>query len=104
MNGFTAGAVLLGLVVVATEFCAPCRATARVLGEIGSDLDGVDHLEIDLTDRPDLAQRFGILQTPTTLVLDASGTVRARIGGAARAGEVRSMLDDLLGRNHVRSA
>jgi thiol-disulfide isomerase/thioredoxin len=147
MNGFTAGAVLLGLVVVATaagmfwrartgrvrqtrggervaaadvgapsfgeratllqfstEFCAPCRATARVLGEIGSSLDGVHHLEIDLTDRPDLAQRFGILQTPTTLVLDASGTVRARIGGAARAGEVRSMLDDLLGRNHVRSA
>src|SRR3954468_544880 len=59
-----------------TEFCAPCRATARVPHEIGSDRDGVEHVEIDLTDRPDLAGRFGILQTPTTLVLDSEGSVR----------------------------
>lgn len=97
---FGTGATLLQF---STEFCAPCRSTARVLGEIGSTTDGVAHVEIDLTDRPDLAGPFGILQTPTTFVLDAAGAVHARIGGAVRADEVRSALDDLLGRDRVRT-
>jgi len=91
------------LLQFSTEFCAPCRATARILHELGSDRDGVEHVEIDLTDRPDLAGRFGILQTPTTLVLDAEGSVRARIGGAVRPAEVRAAIDDLLGRSNVRT-
>ncbi|GAA1445483.1 TlpA family protein disulfide reductase [Leifsonia poae] len=99
-DAFGTGATLLQF---STEFCAPCRSTARVLGEIGSTTDGVEHVEIDLTDRPDLAGRFGILQTPTTFVLDAAGAVHARIGGAVRADEVRSALDDLLGRDRVRT-
>jgi len=90
------------LLQFSTEFCAPCRATARILHELGSDRDGVEHVEIDLTDRPDLAGLFGILQTPTTLVLDAEGSVRARIGGAVRP-EVRAAIDDLLGRSNVRT-
>ncbi|MFF1573298.1 TlpA family protein disulfide reductase [Leifsonia sp. NPDC058292] len=98
--GFGSGATLLQF---STEFCAPCRSTARVLGGIGAERDGVEHVEIDLTNRPDLAKRFGILQTPTTLVLDGRGTVRARIGGAARPAEVRAAIEDLLGSNHVRT-
>jgi len=95
---FGAGATLLQF---STEFCAPCRATARVLGQLGAERPDVRHVEIDLTDRPDLARRFRILQTPTTLVLDAEGTIRARIGGAARPSDVRSILDDLHGSSHV---
>ncbi|WP_431277571.1 TlpA family protein disulfide reductase [Leifsonia poae] len=91
------------LLQFSTEFCAPCRATARVLAEIEGERAGVAHREIDLTHRPDLANRFGILQTPTTLILDGAGTVRARIGGAARVDDVRSTLDDLLRSPHVRT-
>jgi thiol-disulfide isomerase/thioredoxin len=91
------------LLQFSTQFCAPCRTTARVLGEIGSARDGVEHVEIDLTDRPDLARRFSVLQTPTTLVLDGKGTVRARIGGAARPTEVRAAIDDLLRSSNVRT-
>ncbi len=89
------------LLQFSTEFCAPCRSTARVLGSIAGGADGVDHVEVDLTDRPDLADRFRILQTPTTLVLDGTGAVRARIGGAARADEVRTTLHRILGSDHV---
>ena len=89
------------LLQFSTEFCAPCRSTARVLGSIAEDADGVRHLEVDLTDRPDLADRFRILQTPTTLVLDGTGAVRARIGGAARADDVRTTLHRILGSDHV---
>jgi thiol-disulfide isomerase/thioredoxin len=70
------------LLQLSTEICAPCRATARVLGELSDD--GVRHVEVDIADRPDLVSRFNVLQTPTTLILDRDGTVRARIGGAVR--------------------
>ena len=34
--------------------------------------------------RLDLAKKYNILQTPTTLVLDSKGRVRSRIGGLAK--------------------
>ncbi|MFB9642582.1 TlpA family protein disulfide reductase [Agromyces lapidis] len=89
------------LVQFSTEFCGRCPAAARLLGAIAADEPGTRHVEIDLTHRADLAARFGISQTPTTLLLDADGVVRARIGGAPRADVVRARLDDILGRNHV---
>jgi thiol-disulfide isomerase/thioredoxin len=98
VDGFGGRATLLQF---STEFCAPCRSTARVLDDVAADVDGVTHTEVDLTDRPELATRFGILQTPTTLVLDATGAVRARIGGAARPDDVRLTLHRILGSDHV---
>lgn len=89
------------LLQFSTEFCAPCAATARVLDATARAEAGVAHVDVDLTDRPDLARRFSVLQTPTTLVLDGSGAVRARIGGAARPADVRATLDRILGSDHV---
>jgi thiol-disulfide isomerase/thioredoxin len=89
------------LLQFSTEYCAPCRSTARILGGIADERPGVAHVDVDLTHRPDLAKRFGVLQTPTTLVLDPSGTIRARIGGVARADEVRSTIDTIAGSDHV---
>ena len=86
------GATLLQF---STEVCAPCAAMRRVLGTIASDRADVTHIELDLSARPDLATRFGILQTPTTLVLDASGGIRSRIGGAARPDVVLEQLAQL---------
>lgn len=89
------------LLQFSTAFCAPCRSTARVLDGVADDHAGVRHVEVDLTNRPELADRFHILQTPTTLVLDGSGAVRARIGGAARSDDVRATLHRILGSDHV---
>jgi thiol-disulfide isomerase/thioredoxin len=82
------------LLQLSSEVCAPCRATARVLGAIAAD--GVRHIEIDIADRPDLAAQFNVLQTPTTLILDAAGAVRARIGGAVRRDVVEAELHRML--------
>lgn len=80
------GDVTLGsratLLQFSTEFCSRCPGVHRVLGDIAADHDGVAHLDVDLTDRADLAKRFHVLQTPTTLLLDADRVVRARFGGA----------------------
>jgi hypothetical protein len=67
-----------------------------MLGAIATETAGVQHIDLDLTHRPDLASQFSILQTPTTLILDARGVVRARIGGAPRRDEVRAALSLIL--------
>lgn len=87
------GATLLQF---STEVCAPCAATRRVLGSIASEHANVRHVDVDLTHRPDLASQFRILQTPTTLILDGSGVVRARIGGAPRRESLRAELNRIL--------
>ena len=67
-----------------TEVCSQCRQTARLLGEFEAQNPDVLHVEFDLTHRLDVAKKFNILQTPTTLVLDSRGKVTSRIGGAAK--------------------
>lgn len=82
------------LLQLSSDVCAPCRATAKVLGGIREH--GVRHVEVDIAARPDLASRFNVLQTPTTLILDATGAVRARIGGAVRRDLVIAELERVL--------
>ena len=84
------------LLQFSTEVCSPCRATHTVLDALASERDGLTHVDLDVTHRGDLASKYNILQTPTTLILDASGTVRARIGGAARRETVFAELDRIL--------
>ena len=99
------GAVVFGdaatIVQFSTEFCARCPATARLLDGIAGDTSGTRHVEVDLTRRADLAGRFQITQTPTVLLLDADGVVRARFSGSPHAHAVRAKLDEILGRQHV---
>lgn len=87
------------LLQFSTEFCAYCPATRRVLGGLADRNDGVEHVDIDLTHSPELAQRFNVLQTPTTLLLDGSGAVRARIGGAPKRAELEASLASILNSN-----
>ena len=84
------------LLQFSTEVCAPCVPTRRVLGQIADSTDGVSHVDLDLTHRPDIAAQFNVLQTPTTLILDRTGVIRARIGGAPRQADVRAALADIL--------
>ncbi|MEU4016063.1 thioredoxin family protein [Microbacterium sp. NPDC028030] len=69
------------LVQFSTEMCARCPQVRRLLGGYASDHEGLRHVEIDLTHRPDLSARYKVLQTPTTFVIDSSGAVRARFHG-----------------------
>jgi thiol-disulfide isomerase/thioredoxin len=84
------------LLQFSTEVCAPCVPTRRVLGQIAASTAGVNHVDFDLTHRPDIAARYNVLQTPTTLILDRTGHIRARIGGAPRQADVRAALETIL--------
>ncbi|GAT72865.1 thioredoxin family protein [Microbacterium hydrocarbonoxydans] len=69
------------LVQFSTEMCARCPQVRRMLSGFAAGHDGLDHVEVDLTHRPDLSARYHVLQTPTTFVVDGTGAVRARFHG-----------------------
>jgi len=69
------------LLQFSTEMCSRCPGVHRMLSEVAAAHPGVRHLDVDLTHRPDIAQHFRVLQTPTTLVLDRRGAIRTRFGG-----------------------
>ena len=80
-----------------SEVCSQCVQTARLFHELEAQHDDVLHLEVNITNRLDLAKKFNILQTPTTLVLDKNGVVTSRIGGAAKP----QTIQDELGSFHI---
>ena len=82
------------LVQFSSAFCAPCRATRRVLGEIAGMVPGVTHVELDAEDNLDLVRRLDILKTPTVLVLDADGHVVRRATGQPRKADVIAALGE----------
>ncbi|GAA3035051.1 TlpA family protein disulfide reductase [Microbacterium dextranolyticum] len=69
------------LLQFSTEMCGRCPGVHRTLGSIAREREGVLHLDVDLTHRPDIAKHFHVLQTPTTLILDRNGVVQTRFGG-----------------------
>ncbi|MFF2200485.1 TlpA family protein disulfide reductase [Streptomyces sp. NPDC058145] len=82
------------LVQFSSAFCAPCRATRRVLGEVAEMVPGVTHVEIDAEARLDLVRALDILKTPTVLVLDAEGRVVRRAAGQPRRADVIAALGE----------
>ncbi|MER6536596.1 TlpA family protein disulfide reductase [Streptomyces sp. 900105755] len=82
------------LVQFSSAFCAPCRATRRVLGEVAGMVPGVTHVEIDAEARLDLVRELEVLKTPTVLVLDASGRVVRRATGQPRKADVIAALGE----------
>ncbi|MFI7385397.1 TlpA family protein disulfide reductase [Streptomyces sp. NPDC049813] len=80
------------LVQFSSAFCAPCRATRRVLAEVAALVPGVRHIEIDAEDRLDLVRRTGVERTPTVLVLAADGREVRRAAGQPRKADVIAAL------------
>ncbi|SPF05591.1 thioredoxin [Streptomyces sp. MA5143a] len=82
------------LLQFSSAFCAPCRATRRVLAEVAAMVPGVAHVEIDAEQHLDLVRRLDILKTPTVFVLDADGRVVRRAAGQPRKADVIAALGE----------
>lgn len=68
-----------------TDFCTFCGPTAKMLQALEIADPNVTHLEVNVTERLDLVNKYNIMQTPTTLVLDQNGRIQSRIGGTPKA-------------------
>ncbi len=81
------------LLQFSSAFCAPCRATRRILAEVAGMTDGVVHVEIDAESHLDLVRRLEVRRTPTVFVLGPDGRVRNRASGQPRKADVIAVLD-----------
>lgn len=83
------------LVQFSTSFCAPCRATRRILAEVAGMVEGVAHVEIDAESHLDLVRRLDIRRTPTVLVVGPDGRITKRASGQPRKADVIAALGDV---------
>lgn len=84
------------LVQFSSAFCAPCRATRQVLGQVCELVPGVTTVEIDAEAELELVRRLDVLRTPTVLVLDADGEIVSRASGAPTRDQVLVALDAVI--------
>ena len=52
-------------------------------------------VEIDATERPDLAKTWGVMSVPTTFLLDSRGEARYVNNGVARAEKLMEQIQTL---------
>ncbi|RJQ76563.1 thioredoxin [Pseudonocardiaceae bacterium YIM PH 21723] len=84
------------LLQLSTTFCAPCRHTAAMLGQVAADTPEIRHVELDITDMPELATRLGVFRTPTTIAFDSLGRELLRVSGLPQLAQLRESLGTLL--------
>lgn len=85
------------LLQFSSAFCAPCRATRRILADAASAVPGVRHVELDAESNLDVVRRLNVMKTPTTLVLDAQGRVTQRAAGQPRKEQILAALAKAVG-------
>jgi len=85
------------IVYFTTPDCAPCKTVQRpAIEKVASLLGEKLHVvEIDATERPDLAKTWGVMSVPTTFLLDAHGEARYVNNGVARAEKLIRQIDML---------
>jgi thiol-disulfide isomerase/thioredoxin len=85
-------AAAVTLVQISTTFCAPCRHAKAVLGPLAERTEGLHHVELDVTDQPEVARSLSVLRTPTTIALTPDGRELLRVGGVPKGADLLDAL------------
>ncbi len=85
------------IVYFTTPDCAPCKTVQRPAIQKVTTLLGenIQVVEIDATERPDLAKTWGVMSVPTTFLLDAHGEARYVNNGVTRAEKLMEQLQSM---------
>jgi thiol-disulfide isomerase/thioredoxin len=85
------------LIYFTTPTCAPCKTIQRpAIDQIARLLGEKLHVvEIDATERPDLAKTWGVMSVPTTFLLDSRGEARYVNNGVIRAEKLMQQIQTL---------
>ena len=85
------------IVYFTTPDCAPCKTIQRPALHKLSGLmgDKLQVIEIDATQRPDLAKQWGVMSVPTTFLLNERGEARYVNNGVARVEKLMAQLQTL---------
>lgn len=79
-------------VMFSTPMCATCPGTLRLLTDVAASQRHVAVIDIDASERLDLARELSIMRTPTTLVLDSDGVPVARMDGPPTRDQAQAAL------------
>ncbi len=90
--GFTHPSGTPLLLHFSAPWCGPCAGVRRVVDQIAGELPWLGHLEVDVTEHPQLSAALRVLSLPTVLVYDASLQQRFRVAGAPSVGDLRAVL------------
>ncbi len=83
------------LIQFSTQYCGQCPGVRRQLAQLEHRHGGLTHLEVDITDRLNVAARFGINQTPTVFLLNSDGELVYRVGGVPNLNKLNQELEKL---------
>ena len=83
------------IIYFTTPNCVPCRvqqqpALRALQSEFGSEQ--LQIVQIDATQEPEIASRWGVMTAPTTFILDAGGTARTVNYGVADQSKLKHQL------------
>lgn len=83
------------LIQFSTEYCGQCPGVRRSLSQLGLQDEALLYVELDITNRLELAAHFSISQTPTVFVLDNLGKIKFRVGGVPKPRIIQLELEKL---------
>ena len=92
LKGFVSGKP--GFLIFGSPHCAPCvhaqkPAAKKLESELGA---AIQLIEVDVTEEPSLAERYGVVSLPTVFLFDASGKPRRVNHGCVSADELRRQI------------
>ncbi len=67
-----------------------------MLRTVADTTPGVRHVDLDITERPHVGQRLGVLRTPTTIAYSADGAELLRVSGVPKLDRLRPALAPLV--------
>ena len=73
--------------------CGPCRSMTPIVDKLASQSDAIT--KVDISQDPELAKRFGIRATPTTVLVEDDTIKDVRLGAQSQ-----KQLQQLLGMTH----
>ena len=86
------------LLVFGSPHCAPCvHAQKPAAHRLERELEGaIQVIDIDVTEKPSIAERYGVVSLPTVFVFDAAGAPRRVNHGLVSFDELRRQISPFL--------
>lgn len=85
------------IVYFTTPGCIPCKTQQQPALETLRDTQEVQVVQIDATENPEAADRWGVMSAPTTFVLDSNFEAQAVNHGVAGVEKLRKQLNAMVG-------